>query len=174
MPPQATSDIPQTIVLMGVCGCGKSSVGEELVRQIGGIFEDGDDFHSPEAKAKMASGVPLDDDDRKPWFARMRKRIEEVRATGGRYVLACSALKAIYREWLRADDSPTELQFVHLAGSRELIQARMDARKGHFMPPSLLDSQFATLERPNDAVEVSIDQSVLEIVAETLQRLRTT
>lgn len=174
MPEHDPSQLPQTLVVMGVCGCGKSSVGEELVRQIGGIFEDGDGFHSPEAKAKMSSGVPLNDDDRRPWFGRMRKRIEEVRATGCRYVLACSALRTVYREWLRAGDGPRELQFVHLAGTRELIQARMDARKGHFMPPSLLDSQFATLELPVDGVEVSIDQPVPDIVAEILQRFRTT
>jgi gluconokinase len=157
---------------MGVCGCGKSVVGAALAEQLAGVYEDGDDFHSPQAKAKMASGTPLDDEDRRPWYARMRDRILEMREHTGLYILACSALRERYRDWLRAGEGPELIQFVHLAGSQELIQQRMDARKGHFMSPTLVASQFATLESPVGAIEVSVDQPIESVVAEVLQRLR--
>lgn len=164
---------PQTLILMGVCGCGKTAVGTLLAQRLGGSFEDGDDFHSDEAREKMRSGQPLTDDDRRPWYARLRARVEAVRATGQPYVLACSALKRDYRAWLRVGDGPESMRFAHLDGSFELIESRLAARKGHFMPPTLLASQFATLELGDDITPVDIDQSVEGIVEDILSRIYT-
>ncbi len=163
--------LPQTIIVMGVAGCGKSVVGKKLAEKLGGVFEDGDDFHSEEAKAKMQSGTPLTDADREPWYGRIRARVEHWRSEGRLYVLASSALKQKYRDWLSMGDSPEQLRFVHLAGSFKLIHDRMALRKNHFMPLSLLESQFAALERPTDALEVEIDRTVDEIVEEVLRGL---
>lgn len=161
----------KTIIVMGVSGCGKSSIGSLLAEKIDGVFEDGDDFHPPANKAKMSAGTPLNDDDRWPWYAILRQRIEDQRHVTPLYVLACSALKPIYRDKLRAHDEEPVTRFVLLDGSRELIGSRMAARKGHFMPPSLLDSQFATLEPTPDLIRVSIDQTPEQIVADILQQL---
>ena len=159
---------PSTLIIMGVSGCGKTSVGEELARRLGGVFEDADDFHTEAAKAKMRSGTPLTDEDRWPWYAKLRARIVEMRTLTPHYLLACSALKEIYRDRLRADDDPTQIAFVFLDGSFELIRDRMARRIGHYMPVSLLESQFAILEPPTDVIRVSIDQDVNGIVSETL------
>ncbi len=161
----------KTIIVMGVCGCGKSLVGSLLAAKLGGVFEDGDDFHPPSNKAKMSAGTPLTDDDRWPWYAVLRQRIEAMRDTTSIYVLACSALKPIYRDKLRAHDADATLRFVLLEGSRELIASRLAARKGHFMPPALLDSQLATLETTPDLIRVSIDQTPEQIVDDILQKL---
>lgn len=154
---------PKTIVVMGVSGSGKTEVGRAVAALVGGVFEDADDFHSPEAKAKMGAGTPLTDEDRWPWLARLRRRIEEVRAEGRVYVLACSALRAVYREKLREKDATEVLRFVLLDGDRALIADRMGRREGHYMPLSLLDSQLATLERTDDLLAVSIEPGVEEI-----------
>ena len=158
---------------MGVCGCGKTSVGEELARQLGGVFEDADDFHTDEARAKMRSGTPLTDEDRWPWYAKLRARIIEMREQTPHYLLACSALKKVYRDKLRANDEPSQIAFIFLDGSFELIRDRMARRVGHYMPVSLLESQFAILEAPpaTEAIRVSIDQDVDGIVSETLSGL---
>lgn len=166
------SKVPQTIVIMGVAGCGKSLISSMLAERLGGVFEDADDFHPPSNKAKMSAGTPLTDEDRWPWYAILRQRILEMRGKTPCYLLACSALKAVYRDKLSGDDPPQELVFVYLQGSRELIGARIGARKGHFMPPALLDSQFATLEEPvEDAIVVSVDRSPEEIVETVLGEL---
>lgn len=161
----------KTIIVMGVSGSGKSLVGSLLAAKLDGIFEDGDDFHPVSNKAKMSTGTPLTDDDRWPWYAVLRQRIEDMRHLTPIYVLACSALKPIYRDKLRAHDHAANLRFVLLDGSRELISSRITARKGHFMPPSLLESQLATLEPTPDLVRVSIDQTPEQIVAEIMRRI---
>lgn len=158
---------PSTIVLMGVCGCGKTAVGRLLAARIGGSFEDADDFHTDAAREKMRSGTPLTDDDRWPWYSRLRARVLEKRAAGRPYVLACSALKRAYRDRLRDGDGRDQFVFIHLDGSFELIRDRMSRRQGHYMPLSLLESQFAILERSDDIVPVSIEGTPAEI-AETV------
>ncbi len=163
---------PLTLIVMGVSGSGKTEVGRRLAGHLKGVFEDGDDFHSEEAKEKMRSGIALDDEDRKPWYARMRSRVLEMRSAGTNYVLACSALKSVYREWLRDGDSDEEMKFVFLDGDFDLIHNRMAKRQGHYMPVSLLESQFATLEKPGDEVlRVSIAGTLDQITSEVLARL---
>lgn len=167
-----SSRAPLTIVVMGVSGSGKTEIGKRLASRLGGVFEDGDDFHTEEAKDKMRAGIPLNDEDRRPWYARLRNRIEEVRRSGSAYVLACSALKAVYREWLRGGDTPEQMKIVFLDGDFDLIQGRMALRKGHYMPVSLLQSQFAALEKPGDEViSVSIKGTLDEIETEVMSRL---
>ena len=165
--------IPSTIVLMGVCGCGKTLVGQMLTKQIGGVFEDADNFHTEAAKDKMRSGTPLTDEDRWPWYARLRARIEEMREETPHYVLACSALKLSYRDRLRENDGPDQFAMVFLDGTFELIHSRMAKRKGHYMPVSLLESQFTTLERPADAdaLRISIEPGPKRIAANIVAQL---
>jgi len=156
---------------MGVSGCGKSLISSLLAQRFGGVFEDADDFHSPANKAKMRVGTPLTDEDRWPWYETLRAKISQMRAETPVYVLACSALKASYREKLRAGDSAADIAFIHLKGSREVIFARMSKRQGHYMPVTLLDSQFAILEETPDLLAVSLDQTPEQIVAEVIQLL---
>ncbi|MFW0772027.1 gluconokinase, GntK/IdnK-type [Paenarthrobacter nitroguajacolicus] len=152
------------IVVMGVAGCGKSTIGAALAERLGAEFLDGDSLHPQANIDKMASGTPLNDDDRAPWLAEIGRRFP---ASNSALVIACSALKRSYRDIIRRADP--SVVFVHLHGSRELLNARMTARPGHFMPPSLLDSQLATLE-PLQADEagivVDIAKSVEGIVNE--------
>ena len=143
---------------MGVAGCGKSSVGAALGAALGLPYQDGDDLHPPENVAKMAAGIPLTDADRAGWLAAMAARLAAGKARGEAMVVTCSALKKAYRDRLREGDPG--LFFVFLDGSQELLQARLDARKGHFMPPGLLGSQLATLERPNLATEKCLHVSI--------------
>lgn len=142
-------------VIMGVCGCGKSTVGKILAERLKLPFYDGDDFHTEASIAKMSSGQSLSDADRKPWLNLIGKNIQEWNNTTGA-VIACSALRAIYREWL-LEENTDGVQFVYLNGSRELLIKRLSERKGHFMNPSLLDSQLKLQEIPEDAINVSID-----------------
>ncbi len=137
---------PRILVVMGVSGSGKSTVAEAVARRLGWPFVDGDAFHSPEHVAKMHAGHPLTDADRAPWLDRIAAWIGERLAAGERGVIVCSALRRRYREGL-ARGRP-EVRFVYLDGDRALIERRLAARAGHFMPPALLDSQFATLEPP--------------------------
>ncbi|WP_227470244.1 gluconokinase [Massilia sp. YMA4] len=135
-------------VVMGVSGCGKSSVGIALAQALGVRFVEGDQYHPAANVAKMAAGIPLTDDDRKEWLHSLQAEISAAAAAGTGLVVSCSALKRRYRDLLRAGDPA--LRFAHLDGSRELIAARMAARQGHYMPLSLLDSQLATLEPLQD------------------------
>lgn len=160
---------PKVIVVMGVCGVGKTTVGRILADEVGGAFEEGDSFHPPENVAKMAGGRPLDDGDRAPWLAAMARGIGRWLERDRPTVLACSALKAAYREVLAA--GRPGVVFVHLTGDPALIARRMAARTDHYMPPTLLPSQLATLEAPAEAVTVTIDRPPARLAAEIRDRL---
>lgn len=134
------------IVVMGVSGCGKSTVGDLLARKLGAVYLDGDSLHSESNVAKMHAGTPLNDLDREPWLREISRRFGAAGETG--LVIACSALKRSYRDIIRSQDP--SVQFVHLHGTRELLAARMNSRPEHFMPTALLDSQLATLEQLED------------------------
>ena len=160
--------MPRRVVIMGVSGCGKSSVGAGLAARLGLNYRDGDDLHPPENVAKMRAGMPLTDGDRWPWL----DRVGQVLLAEAPVIVGCSALKRAYRDRIRtAAGGP--VTFVHLAGSQEVIAARMALRQGHYMPLSLLDSQFAALEPPaaEEAITVSIDQPLEAIVADILRQL---
>ncbi len=146
---------PDLIVVMGVSGAGKTRLGRALADALGWDFADADDHHPPANIAKMRAGQALDDADRAPWLAALRAEIDRRRALGRPLVLACSALKASYRETLRAA-APLRTRFVHLDGPAELIAARLSTRSGHYMPPGLLGSQLAALEPPADALRIDI------------------
>lgn len=153
------------LVVMGVSGSGKSTVGAALAQRLGVPYEDADDLHPPANIAKMSAGIPLDDDDRGPWLEAIGTWLADHDEQGG--VIACSALKRSYREVL--DRHAPRCRFVHLAGSREVIARRQASRPGHFMPASLLDSQFAILEPlgPEEhGVVIDVDQSVDAMVDE--------
>ena len=135
-------------IVMGVSGSGKSVIGAILARELGIEFVEGDTLHPPENVERMAAGIPLADDDRRGWLLAIAARLREAKQAGVGLVVSCSALKRSYRDLLRSV-AEAELQFVYLAGSRALIAARLAQRRGHFMPPSLLDSQFAILEEPS-------------------------
>ena len=167
-----SSSLPTALIVMGVSGSGKSTVGQDLSEQLGWPFRDGDSFHSPANVAKMHAGIPLTDEDRWPWLAAIAAWIAEHRSNGQRGIVACSALKRVYRDALR--DGHADVRFVYLVGSKGLIAARLAERKDHFMPPSLLDSQFATLEPPDadeKPITVSIDQPPEGIVADAIRQL---
>jgi len=150
------------VLIMGVSGCGKSSLGLALARDRGWEFLDADDFHPPANIAKMAAGIPLDDTDRSPWLDRLAGLLAEHAAKRKSLVLACSALKESYRQRLA---SGAAFRLVHLTGSRELLAARLQGREGHFMAASLLDSQLATLETPTGAIIVDIALPPIEQLA---------
>lgn len=154
----------RVILVMGVSGSGKTTVGLELARTLGWRFVDADDFHPPANVAKMRAGSPLNDDDRSPWLAALRREIDRGLATDDSLVVACSALKERYRAILNAD--PARVTIVHLTGDRALLQARLETRPGHFMNPALLSSQLADLEIPADAIRCDIALSPRDIVAE--------
>ena len=157
------------IVLMGVSGCGKTSIGRRLSQSLNWPFYDGDDFHPQANVAKMAQGIPLNDDDRQPWLERLHTLVVEHLDRGQSLLVACSALKAKYRNTLKG--SREDVIFVYLKGSFELIFARMQQRNKHYMKAEILHSQFADLEEPQDALTVSIDQPVSQIVAEIIENL---
>jgi len=162
------------LIVMGVSGSGKSTIGEALARRIGWRFEDGDRFHPPSNVAKMKAGHPLNDDDRKPWLQAIAAEIDRVASADGHVVIACSALKRVYRDILLHGRHDTRIVF--LDGSEALIADRLKHRKGHFMPPDLLASQFATLEVPTadeKVIRVSIDDNVETIVSNIIRSLTT-
>jgi gluconokinase len=134
-------------VVMGVAGSGKSTIGAALARALGVDFVEGDEYHPAENVERMARGIPLTDDDRAGWLRALAMRLREAKAAGTGLVMTCSALKRSYRDVLRA--AAGELRFIYLRGPRAVIAERLGGRSGHFMPPSLLDSQLATLEEPS-------------------------
>ena len=152
------------ILLMGVAGSGKTTVGRQLAAELGWPYHEADDFHSAANKEKMARGVPLDDDDRAPWLAAIRAEIDTCLAAGRSAVFTCSALKEKYRRVL-LDGASTVFLF-HLAGDLATLQARMDQREGHYMKAGMLQSQFAALEAPVGAITLDIRQPPEALVAE--------
>ena len=142
------------VIVMGVSGAGKSTVGRLLAEQLGWAFHDGDDLHPEQNVRKMSSGQPLSDEDRWPWLRQIGSVMRECERLGQSSVVACSALRADYRTYLQKQSRNTEIVF--LKGSRKTILARMKARSDHFMPTKLLDSQFDALEEPSDAFVVDI------------------
>lgn len=161
------------ILLMGVSGSGKTTVGRALASRLGVPFLDGDDFHPPANVRKMAAGTPLEDADRRPWLLELRRRIDRLHAERRSAVLACSALKAAYRDVLM--DGAPGVRLVYLRGTFELISQRLAARRGHFMPPELLRSQSEALEEPGEALVVDVGRPAEEIaafLAEELSRLK--
>lgn len=157
-------------IIMGVSGCGKTSVGIELASRLNWTFYDGDDFLSPANIAKMAQGTPLSDADRAPWLASLHNLISTCSVEGSTGVLACSALKERYRRILLADNP--DVKIVYLKGSYDLIWPRMAARAGHFMRPAMLQSQFDTLEEPADALTVDASLTVDDIVSIIINNAR--
>jgi gluconokinase len=150
------------VVVMGVCGCGKTTVGKALAAALGWRFFDADDFHPPANIEKMAAGIPLTDTDRWPWLDRLAAELGATERAGGHAVLACSALRQAYRDRLAVAG---DVRFVHLRGDRATIAARVAARPGHYMPATLVDSQFAALELPAEAIDVDITLPVADQVA---------
>ena len=163
---------PAAIIVMGVSGSGKSTIGALLAEALGWPFADADGFHPAANVAKMAAGQPLTDADRWPWLDAIAAHIGASRTAGQPVVVACSALRRAYRERLRAGHG--DLIFLHLAGAPEVIATRQAARQGHFMPPSLMASQFATLEdtvEEADAVTVSVSTSPHEVLVAAIDQL---
>jgi len=164
---------PCALIVMGVSGSGKSTVGEAVAARLGWPFEDGDRFHPASNVAKMHAGRPLTDEDRRPWLQAIADEIDRVCKAGQHVVIACSALKRAYRDVLI--HGRNDVRLVYLNGSQPLIAGRLRQRKDHFMPPELLTSQFQTLEPPGDnekALTVSIDASVDTIVEDILRQLQ--
>ncbi|HZC43116.1 MAG TPA: gluconokinase [Acidobacteriaceae bacterium] len=159
------------VVLMGVTGTGKTTVGEALAARTGWPFADADDFHSAANRAKMHAGIPLTDEDREPWLKSLHQQILTWIHDGINGILACSALKESYRTELTEGTAPGSVRFIFLTGPPELIRQRMEARHGHYMPESLLPSQLSTLEPPHDALVISIDQTVPAMVDQILSAL---
>ena len=156
------------ILLMGVTGSGKTTIGLALAESLKWQFADADDFHSPTNVTKMRAGIPLNDADREPWLVTLHDAIAGWIATGTDVVLACSALKQSYRKQLLIGP---EVRLVYLRGSRELISRRLARRHGHYMNPGLLPSQLATLEEPQDALVVDVDAAVANVVADIRKAL---
>lgn len=164
------SELPRRLIVMGVTGSGKTTVGALLAGRMGGVFLDGDDYHPPENVAKMSSGTPLNDQDRWPWLDRLGTEIETAVSERRSVVLACSALRRIYRDRLTAACTERPL-FIHLAGMKDVISNRLAARRDHYMPVGLLDSQIQTLEpiEPDEnAIVMQIDASADQIVERIL------
>ncbi|MEL7268922.1 MAG: gluconokinase [Bacteroidota bacterium] len=156
-------------IIMGVSGTGKSTIGKLLSQKLDVPFFDGDDFHPERNILKMKSGQPLTDEDRKDWLLALNELAKtQQKSNGG--IIACSALKQVYRDMLNAELDPS-LVFIFLEGSFELISSRMQARKDHFMPVDLLRSQFDTLEVPEDAIYADISKSPDRIVGDIIQEL---
>jgi gluconokinase len=160
------------LIVMGVSGCGKTTIGEMLAARLTCDFADADSFHSQANKDKMHKGIPLTDDDRWPWLNAIRASIVEKQADGTTHVYACSALKRVYRDILR--DGDKDVTFVYLKGTAELLKERIKTRKGHFFDPALLQSQLDTLEPPgaDEAIEVDIALPPEQIVDKVLMDVK--
>jgi gluconokinase len=158
------------IIVMGVAGAGKSTLGEALAAALGWPFVEGDDFHPAANREKMARGEALDEDDRDPWLARLHRRMAALDGARADAVVACSALRARYRE--RLADGLRDVRFVFLDGGRETIAQRLRERRNHFMPPALLESQLAALEPPDGAIRVPVGLDTEGQVASVLGRIR--
>jgi gluconokinase len=159
-------------VMMGVCGSGKSLIGAQLARELDIEFVEGDGLHPPDNVKRMAAGLPLTDDDRHGWLIAIATRVREAKRAGMGLVVSCSALKRSYRDLLRSVGA-ADVRFVYLRGSRALLTERMAQRRGHFMPPALLDSQLAILEEPSPderAWVCDISEAPHAIVADLLTR----
>ena len=167
MPPSPRQSV--VVLIMGVAGSGKTTIGQKLAVALGWSFRDADDFHPPENVAKMSSGRRLDDRDRVPWLAAIRRHIEGCLARGEGVVVTCSALKEKYRAAVLVD--PARVKLVYLVGDFDLILERMSRRQGHFMKPQMLQSQFDELEPPQHALAVDIAKSPDEIVAHIREAL---
>ncbi|MFV8449968.1 gluconokinase [Vibrio campbellii] len=155
-----------SVVVMGVCASGKTTIGEHLAKKLGRKFIDGDDLHPRANIQKMASGQPLNDDDRKPWLERIRDAAYSLESKNEHGIIVCSALKKIYRDQIREGNE--NVTFLFLDGSKELILERMRTRQGHFMKENMVNSQFETLERPEDeprTIFVSIDATIEDVVS---------
>jgi carbohydrate kinase (thermoresistant glucokinase family) len=168
---------PAAIIVMGVSGSGKSTIGALLAERLGWPFADADGFHPAANVAKMAAGQPLTDEDRWPWLDRIASYLKQDNSDSGHQaggIVACSALKRIYRDRIRRNAGP--VVFLFLDGSSELIRQRMQARVGHYMQAGLLDSQLQTLEKPTpeetDVITLQIDQAVPDILQQALQSLK--
>jgi gluconokinase len=167
-----TDKNPCALVVMGVSGSGKSTIADKLAERLRWTFEDGDRFHPASNVAKMSAGVPLTDEDRWPWLQAIADEIDRVCKVGQHAVIACSALKRAYRDILV--HGRDDVRIVYLSGTEQLIASRLALRKGHFMPPGLLASQFKTLEPPDESehpVTVSIDAAVEIIVDDIVRQL---
>ncbi|XP_003216515.1 probable gluconokinase isoform X1 [Anolis carolinensis] len=181
--PPGPKRAPHLLVVMGVSGCGKSTVGSHLADKLGWKFYEGDDYHPDENKKKMAEGIPLNDQDRIPWLCCLHDILKREHTCGQNAILACSALKKMYRQILgngkcgcesgqqenQGGPESLKILFVHLHGSIDLIAGRLRKRKGHFMPLSLLQSQFDTLEPPSPPesfITINLEKSISEIVSE--------
>ncbi|HEY4246844.1 MAG TPA: gluconokinase [Lacunisphaera sp.] len=165
----ATSPHSRIVLIMGVAGSGKTTVGRMLAAQLDWPYFEADDFHSAANKTKMGHGIPLDDDDRAPWLVAIRQRIDECVAGHQSAVFSCSALKESYRHILM--DRVPSISLVYLAGDPATLLARMRGRSGHYMKPDMLQSQLATLEVPHDALNLDITQPPETIVAEIRESL---
>jgi gluconokinase len=157
------------VILMGVTGTGKTTVGKLLAELTGWPFHDADDFHSPANVEKMRSGVPLTDADRWPWLDSLNALLRAAQAKGESAILGCSALKQRYRD--RLQQGLEDVRWVYLKGDIELIRSRLQARKGHYMNPALLQSQFDALEPPRDALDIEIDAEPTVLAARVRQGL---
>ena len=158
------------VVLMGVSGAGKTTIGALLSERLGWPLLDADDFHPPGNIEKMRSGIALTDEDRWPWLDRLNGLLKEKDSNGESVLLACSALKQKYRDRLAAGCS--NLRWVHLKGGFELIESRLKSRKGHYMKAGLLESQFAALEEPVDAITVDVGDVIADAVEAALDGAR--
>ena len=151
------------VLLMGVAGSGKTTIGRQLADELGWKFADADDFHPPANVAKMSTGTPLDDTDRAPWLAAIRLFIDARLAAGENAVVTCSALKEKHRAVLLS--GAPDVKLVYLRGTRDVLWSRISGRSGHFMKPAMLDSQLATLEEPVNALTLDIAQSPAQLIA---------
>jgi gluconokinase len=155
-------------VVMGVAGCGKSTVAQELARVTHGVYLDADDYHSEANKRKMAAGTPLEDSDRWEWLDRLNQELRAYANGREPVFLACSALRRVYRDRLR--EGLPQLGFIYLRAPQEVVSQRASTRPGHFMPASLVESQYATLEEPREAIIVDATQPIQEVVRQALHQ----